>query len=393
MSSYTAVYFLALATFITFLSAQLMRPIVPLLAEELGAGGLDIASIGGSYMILLSLFQIFTGALADRYGRRRVILLGASLAAMSSILCAYASSWSHLLILRGLGGLADALVAPSLLALVAELGGERKGWAMGLFRSSQGLAFAVGPMVGGLLAKLFSLYAPIYLDFALTLLALLLFALLPLPEGRRRPLSLPIRSLRLIRGDPNLLRVAVMGFSETFSFSALASFLPAVVVMRGLREVEIALLFSAEAAAFSSSSLIAGPLSDRYGRRRLMLLGLVSCALTTVALYPARGLGALLLLMILYGLSSSIIYLMSSTMAADLLPEEGRATLFGAFDAVMDLGLIVGPSFCLSALKLTRWPLSSSFLIMPLPSIPALILLLGMEETRWRSQSSKSGEG
>jgi len=82
-----AIYLLGLATFVTFLSAQLITPVMPVLAEKLGAEDLNIAAVSGVYIVLLALFQIFTGAFADRYGKRRAIALGAFLAALSSILC------------------------------------------------------------------------------------------------------------------------------------------------------------------------------------------------------------------------------------------------------------------------------------------------------------------
>jgi len=88
-----AIYLLGLATFVTFLSANLVTPIIPVLAEKLGAQDLSIASVSGAYIILLALFQIFTGAFADRFGKRKTIAIGAFLAALSSILCVIALSW------------------------------------------------------------------------------------------------------------------------------------------------------------------------------------------------------------------------------------------------------------------------------------------------------------
>ncbi len=84
------IYLLGIATFVTFLSAQLIKPILPTIADRLGAGDLDIAAISGIPFIILGLLQIFAGALADRYGRRRMIALGSLLAATSSILCVLA---------------------------------------------------------------------------------------------------------------------------------------------------------------------------------------------------------------------------------------------------------------------------------------------------------------
>jgi MFS family permease len=77
------IYLLCLATFVTFLSAHLITPIIPVLAKELGAEDLSIVALSGAYIVILTFFQIFTGAFADRYGKRRSISLGAILGALS----------------------------------------------------------------------------------------------------------------------------------------------------------------------------------------------------------------------------------------------------------------------------------------------------------------------
>jgi MFS family permease len=69
-------------------------------------------------------------------------------------------------------------------------------------------------------------------------------------------------------------------------------------------------------------------------------------------------------------------------MAADLLPSEGMATLFAAFAALMDLGLLLGPTLCLMVLALLRLGARYAFPIMLAPTLIALPLLLSMEETR-----------
>lgn len=378
-----AIYLLALATFVTFLSAQLITPIVPVLADKLGAEDLSLASVSGTYIILLALFQIFTGAFADRFGKRRTIAVGAFFAALSSILCVLAWSWGQLLILRALGGVADAIAGPALLALVAELSGKQKGKAMGIFRSSQGLAFIIGPTIGGAIGYSFSIYAPFFADFGLTILGILLFLLLvPEAKKKRRGLAHSLESLKFIKQDLALIKIAFLGFTETFAFASLCSFIPALAIAFGMSVVEIATFFTAEAATFTLTNIVVGTLSDRIGRKPIMILGLLFCSVNLIAFFFVKEYWQILLLMALYGFGSSSVYVMSSTMAADILPEENKAMLFGAFDALMDLGLVVGPSLCFVFLVISGWPINHSFLLMAVPSILALGLIFRVKETK-----------
>ena len=376
------IYLLCLATFVTFLSAKLIAPILPILAAQLGAEDLSLASVSGAYVVFLALFQIFTGAFADRFGRRRTIALGSSIAAFSSLLCVFARSWEQLLILRAFGGAADAFTGPALLALVAELSGTRKGKAMGVFRSSQGLSLIIGPMIGGGIAYFFSVYAPFFADFALTLLGIALFLLLVPEARRRREASPPLQSLKFIARDLGLMKVAFLGFTETFAFAALTSFLPALAVELHMTEIEIATLFTAEAASFTLTNIVVGVLSDKVGRKPLMLIGLLSSAVDLTAFFFARDYWQILLLMTFYGFGSSSVYIMSSTMAVDILPEENRAMLFGAFDAFMDLGLVIGPAFCFTILAISGWTINSSFPLMAIPSLMAFGLIFSLKETK-----------
>ncbi len=377
------IYLLGIATFVTFLSAQLIKPILPTIADRLGAGDLDIAAISGIPFIILGLLQIFAGALADRYGRRRMIALGSLLAATSSILCVLAWSWKQLLILRGLGAAADAIVGPALLALVAEVGGREKGKAMGVFRSCQGWALVLGPMIGGALGSL-SLYTPFYVDFGLTILGVSLFLFL-VPEVRGRSgeeASSLLQSLKVLKQEPALVKAAFLGFTEVFAFAALFSLIPALAIDLGMSAMEIAALLTAETITFTITNAFVGALSDRVGRKPIAVMGLIYSSVNLAAFFLVEDFLQTLLLMALYGVGASSVYLMGSTMAADLLPEEGRATLFGAFDALMDLGLIVGPSTCFTFLATSGLPLRYSFPLMAVPSLIALPLILWMEETK-----------
>jgi MFS family permease len=146
--------FLALTTFVLFLSTLIGAPVIPELAAELGAdAGATAAILSASLMTVVAL-QFFTGGLADRYGRR-LVLGGAALAGgLTSLGCALAGDWRWLLAMRILGGVADAISMPALLGLTAEISAGRQGTFFGVLRSAQGLSFILGPAIGGLLSLL-----------------------------------------------------------------------------------------------------------------------------------------------------------------------------------------------------------------------------------------------
>ncbi len=125
------IYLLAILTFVLFLSTQIGAPTLPRLSAELGAGEQETALILSAALMTLVALQFISGSLADRFGRRAVLIGGAALGGATSLLCALAPQWQSLLALRVLGGAADAIAMPALLGLTAEMAEGRQGTFLG----------------------------------------------------------------------------------------------------------------------------------------------------------------------------------------------------------------------------------------------------------------------
>jgi len=367
----TILILLALTSFILFLSANLVKPVLPVMAKELRGNELEISSVLMISIVLLSLTQPVTGTLADKYGYIKLIVLGSLVGALSSLACAYATSWKDLFILRALGGLADAISAPAILALVASISSRRRGLVFGVFRCSQGLSFVLGPITGATIAKLISLRAPFIFDFILTVVAVATFITFlnikngkDVVNGKSEGTFLNFQVLKGIITNKEMLKAAYLGFSENFSFTIWISFLPVYVLTLGFREVEIGLIISSEALAFSLSNIFVGYASDRLGRKPVALLGAVVTTTSSLSYLLVSNIEHLIVSSILYGVGCSMIFLMSTVTATDIIPESQRGLMLGTFDALMDLGLAIGSIFNWLILKLTNLPLSTSFLIM-----------------------------
>ena len=141
-------YAIGLMAFIIFLSTLVSLPVLPRLSTELGAEMYQIPIVVPAALATVVVAQFFAGALADRFSRQRLILVGTALGSVSSLLCLIASDWVHLVVLRVLGGVADAISMPALLAITSTLGKDAPGRFFGILRSSQGLSFVVGPAMG-----------------------------------------------------------------------------------------------------------------------------------------------------------------------------------------------------------------------------------------------------
>jgi EmrB/QacA subfamily drug resistance transporter len=136
--------------------------------QDLDASFTDLQWVLSGYALVLAVFQLTAGALADLFGRKRLFIGGLCLFSAASALCALAPSAGALIGARALQGLGAAIVFPSSLGLLAqEFQGAERGRAIGIWGAVIGLAFAAGPLVGGLLVGPFGWQAIFGLGFVL----------------------------------------------------------------------------------------------------------------------------------------------------------------------------------------------------------------------------------
>jgi EmrB/QacA subfamily drug resistance transporter len=164
------------------------------IAHDLHASFTDLQWVLSGYALALAVFQLTAGSLADLFGRRKLFVIGVSLFTVASGLCANATSAGLLIGARVLQGLGAAIMFPSSLALLAqEFQGPARARAIGVWGAVIGLAFAAGPLVGGVLVDGIGWQAIFWLGVALGLPTIAL-ALTRIGESRDpdpRPVDWP----------------------------------------------------------------------------------------------------------------------------------------------------------------------------------------------------------
>ncbi len=146
-----------LAAFVAFLDLAVVNVALPAIIRELGGGLSAQQWIVDAYLITLGSLILVAGSLSDLFGRKRILLAGLISFAVASLLCAVAPGPLFLIICRGLQGVAGALVVPSSLALIiAYFEGAPQAKAIGTWTAWTGIAFIIGPLLGGFLVDQFS---------------------------------------------------------------------------------------------------------------------------------------------------------------------------------------------------------------------------------------------
>ena len=143
-----------LASSLSFVDGSVVNVALPAIGADLRAQASGLQWIVNAYLLPLSALLLLGGAAGDKFGRRRLFLLGIALFALASALCALAPSLPLLLAGRALQGIASAMLMPNSLALLgAAFAGEARGRAIGTWAAAGAVAGAVGPVLGGWLVE------------------------------------------------------------------------------------------------------------------------------------------------------------------------------------------------------------------------------------------------
>ena len=141
-----------LASFVAFLDGSIVNVALPAIMRDLGGGLLLQQWVVDAYLVTLGSLMLIAGSLSDLFGRRRVLWFGLVGFLITSLLCAVATSGFILVVARALQGIAGALLVPSSLALIiSTFSGREQGKAIGTWTAWTGVAFVVGPLLGGFL--------------------------------------------------------------------------------------------------------------------------------------------------------------------------------------------------------------------------------------------------
>jgi EmrB/QacA subfamily drug resistance transporter len=144
------VWIAILASFVSFLDGTVVNVALPAISRELGGGLLTQQWVVDAYALTLGALILLAGALSDSFGRLRIVKVGLIGFAVTSLLCAVAPSAAILIISRALQGVFGALLVPSSLALIiSTFKGAEQGKAIGTWTAWTGIAFLIGPLVGG----------------------------------------------------------------------------------------------------------------------------------------------------------------------------------------------------------------------------------------------------
>ena len=273
-----AVALVTFAAFTDLVAYSIAVPVLPDLSRRFGASPTMIGLLFASFGLTLLGVSIPIGSVSDRIGRKGPMVGGLIVLMLSTVLFAFADSLPWLFAARLAQGAADAVTWVVGFALIADLyGPAERGRVMGFVMSGTSFGLMIGPSLGGWLYETGGMRLPFLTVAGLAAAAAIGFLWLRPPETHAAREAVPLRQLLRVRA------VAICALTVVVGASTAAMLEPAVSLWLSsdlnLNPSRVGVVFGVAAVAATALHPVFGRLADRWGGRRLTMIGLVVTAL------------------------------------------------------------------------------------------------------------------
>lgn len=345
---------ISLVSLLNDASSEIIYPLLPIfLSTTLGASARAIGVIEGAAESISSLLKLFAGYLSDRFGKRKAfVVFGYALAAIARPLLAFTTSWQQVLGIRLTDRLGKGIRSAPRDAMIADaVTTEQRGIAFGFHRAMDHGGAVIGPLIGFLIVFFFianpsaptkSEFTWVFILAAVPAVAAVVVAIFFMREsqfGSSPRIEAPKLSLRGF--DSNFKRFLLILALFTLSNSS-DSFL----ILRA-RDIGVSikgslLLWSAHHGIKVLSSLWGGDLSDRLGRKRLIVSGWVLYAAVYAGFAFVSNEISIWILFLIYGIYFGLVEGAEKALVADLVQPHQRGTAYGLYN--LAFGITVFPA-------------------------------------------------
>lgn len=364
------VWVIVAAGFVIAVGYGLISPILSQYAKSFNVDTAAAALVISTFAFFRLTGAPFAGTLIEKVGERRTYLTGLAIVVVSTFATAFAGSYSQLLVFRGLGGIGSVMFSVSALGLLVRLSpSSARGRVTGLYATGFTTGTILGPTIGGALGT-FGMRVPFIVYATAVLVALLLVAvMLPNVGTTDRSSSDAAPPMTLREGlSLGIFRSALLSSFAAgwgnfgFRVAILPLFAAAVLNDPARAQWAAGLALTAFALGSTMAVPLSGRVSDRVGRRPLLIIGLVSSGGCAMLLGQTSTLVQMVAVSVVAGFCAGAFMPPLQAAVADVVGNDrsgGRA--LATFQMASDFGAIVGP--LLAGLMVDIAGFSSAFTI------------------------------
>lgn len=338
--------------FAIFSSTISKSPVLPIFATHLGADPSGVGMIASVSAFTGVAMSIPGGVLADKFGKRRMLVLSAVVFSTAPFLYLFATTIWQLALIRLYHGLATAIFVPVATAMVSELFLKERGEKIGWFSTSTLIGRFAAPIAGGSIIGMFIVnpafsFKVVYLVCGVAgIITLLLTFMIPARkerEPKKDSWQEIFRTFKTVIGSKGIIITSTVEAAILFAYGTFETFIPLYAIRLGLSAYEIGIFLSSQVITLALMKPLMGKFSDKHGRQPQIFYGALMGAFCIGGFSLFTSFVPLLVFSILFGFSLSVVTSATSAFIADLSRIEGRGSAMGVLGSIMDIGHTAGP--------------------------------------------------
>lgn len=342
------VWVLVSAGFVIALGYGVVAPALPQFAHSFGVGVTAASAIVSAFAVMRLVFAPTSGRLVSRFGERPMYVAGVFIVALSTLASAFAQTYWQLMLFRGLGGVGSVMFSVAAMGLMIRISPPAiRGRVSGLYSSSFVLGSITGPMLGGALVG-FGLRIP-FVVYAVALFGAIAVVHLQLRgsvlaevDKGRDVAVMPLSDATRIGGYRSaVFTAAIFGWVYAMRVSLVPLYFSLV-----LHEADgvAGLALATYACGDVIAMMPAGRLSDRIGRRPLIITGMTVLAFATLALALTSNVWIAFASTLVGGIGTGMVSPSQQAVLADVMYGHGRGgPVLVTYQMSQDLGTVIGP--------------------------------------------------
>lgn len=334
-----------ISVFSIMLGVGMIVALLPQRVIDLSGSVTVVGLLASVFAVTYVLAQVPIGHLADKIGFKKILIAGYLICAIVGLLYLGAKTSTHILMgrfLQGIGEVPIWALAPALLSLQYA---ETKGKVIGLYNASLHLGLCIGPLLGMLLVRTAGQGDRAFIFFAVVSFtgALIMYLFVddfrPAINAERFNLT----KMLLLLSERSVLAVLIGIALYGAAYGLMLTIIPAfLITFKDFSQTMISLMFSLFYIAVSLSQLAAGSLSDRTGRRGVMIWGLIFAAIGLAFFSPLQS-PPIYLLIALASFGLGMFSVSAMAYLNEAVADSLKGTISGAFYLFWGLGFFIGP--------------------------------------------------
>lgn len=341
-------YLIGFSAFVASLGQNLYNPLLLQVQEELHTTSYLVSLSVSLFTLALALMQMVFGPLADKRGRKAVLIPSIIVYIVSSIGCAYSPSIGFLLFFRVLQGVGAAAVPVVAAAIIGDIfRGKALSQGMATYQLLLMLAPAIGPLIGGVIGERLG-YGATFLFLAAISILLLIANLILLPETKPEFSGWKhnrAQNFSLIFKNPMSVTILIFGFFQFMVYFIYLTFVPQILSNTySFQPAKTGIILLAMSLSTIISIKLGGWMLNQFGARKSLIYGFSLHALSVIlfAFTAQISLSFLIIDVSLFGFFMGLTGSIPTTLLTELFPEE-RATAIGVYNFIRYLGMAAGP--------------------------------------------------